>query len=122
MISLSGRDLLLLLQLLHARGLLEAGSVREDNPRLGDVGAEWWAHKSTQLSVQQGELARHTAPTPREIVATYQQLLADNPECRGTTELANKVYYERMATVEEKLRRKTEEFRGELAAYRTGAD
>lgn len=118
MISLSGRDLLLLLQLLHARGLLEAGSVRADDPKLAAVGAEWWAHSSTQLSVQQGELTRHTAPTAREIVATYQQLLADNPECRGTTDLANKVYYERIAAVEEKIRGKTEEFRGELAGYR----
>lgn len=115
MISSNTRDILLLLQLIHSKGLIDPKSVNRNEKKLANIGKDWLNHKSTQLSIIQGDLhAMKSAPTPDQIVKTYQELLEQNSECRNTTDLANKYYYARIVEVEEKIKENKDEFRKEL--------
>ncbi|CAK7894515.1 hypothetical protein CAAN1_02S05424 [[Candida] anglica] len=115
MISNNKRDLLLFLQLLHTNGLTDPKSVVTSEPKLKQIGIEWFNHKSTKLSIEQGELQCSSAPSPTKLCETYKGLLKVNTECKDTTDLANKLYYERIAEVEEAILQNKIEFKNELA-------
>ena len=115
MISENSRDLLLLLQFIHVRGFTDPSSVTVDASKLQDIPKEWFNHKSTQLSIQQGHLNLTEPPTVEQVVETYKELLALNPECTTTTELANKYYFQRISETERELEQNRENFRELLA-------
>lgn len=94
------RDLLLMLQLLHSNGLLDAEQLKSNPEKVTSIGEEWFNHKSTKLSVVQDNLSYKRAPTSDEIDTLYGQLLVEYPECKNTTDLAYAVYYARIEQLE----------------------
>lgn len=99
----SKRDLLLLTQLLHMNGLIEPASVTPTEEKIASVSREWFAHSSTQLSIQQGLLHLSEAPGVDDICQLYLRLLHDTPDCKNTTDLANYFYYNRLDELQTKI-------------------
>lgn len=100
--SYTYRDLLLLTQILHTRGLLEPNQVRE-NDNLDEYGEFWFNHKCTTLSRNQGEFPLDQPATGSQVLELYENLLIDYSPCKNTTELANCFYHLRIKELESKI-------------------
>lgn len=108
--AFSNKDLLLLSQLLHTRGLIQPAEVAvlED---LDDVAQEWFAHKSTQISRRLNEYPLKLAPTGEDIGALYDKMIETNRHCRTTTDLANHYYYSRVRELETQVQQNQDRFK-----------
>lgn len=100
--SFNYRDLLLLTQILHTRGLLEPDQVR-DSPNLDEYGELWFNHKSTTLSRWQEQFPLEKAATGDQVLLLYENMLIDYAPCKNTTELANCFYHLRLKDLESKI-------------------
>lgn len=98
----NNRDILLFLQILHTRGLIDPSSVTNlDKSTLEEISQQWFNHKSTKLSIING-LEIESPWTPQEVVQLYQNLL-EKYEGGNTTTMANTVYSNRIQELETKL-------------------
>lgn len=107
--SYSNKDLLLLTQLLHTQGLIVPEAVIAYE-KLGDIGREWYNHKSSELSRRLHGLALEKAPSGQQVAKLYQKLLETNGKCKNTTDLANFYYYSRIQELEKKILEDKEKF------------
>lgn len=100
----SNRDILLFLQLLHTNNLIDPSSVHDEQniQILNSIADTWFNHKSTKLSQSQG-LIIDSPWTIHQMHELYDSLLKENETCKNTTDLANKVYGERIQELETKL-------------------
>lgn len=100
--SYSNKDLLLLTQLLHTQGLIDPEAVVQSE-HLGQIGKDWFTHKSTQLSRRLGELEITKAPSAQQVATLYENLLEENEHCLNTTALANSYYFARIQELEQRI-------------------
>lgn len=101
----SKRDLLLLLQLLHTNGLITPSSIKDlsNSMLLKEISNQWFDHQSTLLSFMNG-LTMKSPWTVDQVTSLYSNLLESNADCQNTTELANKIYHERIAELDTKVK------------------
>ncbi|PVH17290.1 uncharacterized protein CXQ87_000174 [Candidozyma duobushaemuli] len=111
--SYTNKDLLLLSQLLHTQGLIQPDSVREYED-LESIGSDWFHHDSTQLSRRTHENSLTKPPTGEQILALYENMLEENPDCKTTTDLANKFYFARVHELEHRIQKDKEDFKALL--------
>lgn len=111
--SYTSKDLLLLSQLLHTQGLIEPESVKEYED-LDGIGYDWFHHDSTQLLRRTHENSLTRPPAGDQILALYENMLAENPECKTTTDLANKYYFARVHELEHRIQKDKEDFKALL--------
>lgn len=116
--SYTNKDLLLLSQLLHTQGLIEPSAVREYED-LDTIASDWFHHDSTQLLRRTHENSLTKPPTGKQILSLYENMLAENEECKNTTDLANKFYFARVQELESRIKRNKEDFGTILGEART---
>lgn len=100
--SYTYRDLLLLTQILHTRGLIEPDQVLQSDS-LDEYGKFWFNHRCTTLSRSQGEYPLEKPPSGPQVLELYENMLNDYSPCKNTTELANCFYHLRMKDLESKI-------------------
>lgn len=100
--SYAFRDLLLLTQILHTRGLIDPDQVRQSDD-LNDYGEFWFNHKCTTLSRTQGDFPLEKAATGSQVLELYENMLVDYAPCKNTTELANCFYHLRIKDLESRI-------------------
>ncbi|EGV64629.1 hypothetical protein PSN45_004962 [Yamadazyma tenuis] len=105
------RDILLFLQLLHSNGLIEPDNIvdKSNSDIVNDIATQWFKHKSTKLSTLKG-LDIDAPWTQSQLQTLYQNLLDQNDDCSNTTELANKIYAERVKQLRNQLESSQETF------------
>lgn len=111
--SYTSKDLLLLTQLLHTQGLIDPDAVLNSD-LLDNIGERWFEHQALQLSCQLGECHLQEAPLGQEIASIYKRLLEELPKCQNTTDLANYLYFTRIAELEDRLAKDKSTFKSLL--------
>lgn len=107
----NNRDLLLLTQLLHTKGLIEPDSLKPNDKKLESISKQWFEHQSTQISIAQDHLPLTLPLSGSQVLQLYQNLLANHSECKNTTDLANHFYFTRVEEVAATLELQKAQFR-----------
>lgn len=107
----NNRDLLLLTQLLHTKGLIKPDSIHPNEKKLDDIAKQWFEHQATQISIAQDKLPMTLPLTSSQVSKLYQDLLEQHNDCKNTTDLANHFYFTRMEELGNKIENEKKEFR-----------
>lgn len=96
------RDLLLVTQIMHTKGLIQPDQVLASD-QLEDVSQEWFSHIGSVVSRNQMQFPIEKALSPTQLGKLYGNMLQDNEHCKNTTDLANAFYFARIAELELKI-------------------
>lgn len=108
--SYTHRDLLLLTQMLHTKGLIEPSDV-EGSKLLPEIGHAWFEHRATQISRRQGLFPIRRPLSGEDVSDLYRAMLEEFPTCNNTSDLANLFYFSRVKELEQKIDADRERFR-----------
>lgn len=108
--SYTHRDLLLLTQMLHTKGLIEPSDV-QSSKLLPEIGHAWFEHRATQISRRQGIFPIRRPLSGEDIGDLYKAMLDEFPTCKTTSDLANFFYFSRVKELEQKIDADRERFR-----------